>query len=304
MIQAIIDIGSNTIRLAIYQIAEGNMNLVMKKKNLVGLAAYIKEGKMQSAGIAKAAVILKEYKEFLEFFQIHAVTAFTTAALRNAKNSADAIRQITEASGVPIRVLSGDEEATYDFIGATHDLTSPDGLLIDIGGASTEIVVYKDHHLCQKVSLPIGSLALHTEKVESLLPVAEEIASMRMQVIRVLEKAEDFKDIRHTDICGIGGTFKGASALYNTVFGLKAHNKSMQPEKLKEMLEYFTSGKPLSEEDTVHLFRAVPDRLHTIFPGLVIASVLAEHFESSHIYYADAGVREGFLYDQLNSGKL
>ncbi len=304
MIQAIIDIGSNTIRLAIYQIADGKMDLVMKKKNLVGLAAYIKEGKMQEAGIAKASVILKEYKEFLEFFRIHEVTAFTTAALRNAKNSEAAIRQITEASGVPIRVISGDEEATYDFIGATHDLTSPDGLLIDIGGASTEIVVYKDHHLCQKISLPIGSLALHTEKVQSLLPVAEEIAAMRALTVRVLAKAEDFRDIRHTDICGIGGTFKGASALYNRMFDLPADHKSMQPEKLKEMLEHFTSGQELTEEDIVHLLRAVPDRLHTIFPGLVIASVLAEHFGSSHIYYADAGVREGFLYDQLHLSKI
>jgi len=87
------------------------------------------------------------------------VAAFTTAALRNAKNSREAVAAIEERTGIKIQVISGDEEATFDFIGATHNLQNDSGLLIDIGGGSTEIVTYRDRQIQYKTSLPIGSLS-------------------------------------------------------------------------------------------------------------------------------------------------
>lgn len=299
MIQAIIDIGSNTIRLAIYQIECGKIELIMKKKHAVGLAAYSKAGIMQAEGIAKACEILKEYKAFLDNFKITEVTAFTTAALRNAKNSVEAVQQITDETGIDIRVISGDEEATYDFIGATHDLKEASGILIDIGGASTEIVFYENHAIGKKISLPIGSLSLHTKYVEGFLPSREEIEDMRVEVEDLLAAATEFKEIRHANICGIGGTFKGAAALYQALFpGAPEHN-SLQADKLPAMIARFTRDAVTAPEDALLLMRTVPERMQTIIPGLVIADVLARHFGSRQIDYADAGVREGYLYEQI-----
>lgn len=299
MIQAIIDIGSNTIRLAIYKIEYGKIELIMKRKNMVGLAAYIKADIMQPKGIDKACEILNEYKEFLNAFKIKEITAFTTAALRNVKNSKEAVQQITEVTGIAIRVISGDEEAVYDFIGATHDLKDDSGLLIDIGGASTEIVVYENHEICSKISLPIGSLALHTKYAEGFLPSCLEIEDMRQEIEGLLSAAPEFKDIQHMHICGIGGTFKGASALYNEIFQLGKENKSLQTEKLEEIIARFNRDSGMIEKDVLILMKTVPDRIQTIIPGLVIADVLAKHFGSEQIDYADAGVREGYLYDQI-----
>ena len=160
MLYGMIDIGSNTVRMAIYRIEGTHVEMLMKKKHTVGLAAYLKDGVMQKQGIDKAVEILKEFRAFLLSFNITHVVAFTTAALRNAKNSAAAVGEIERRTGLPIRVISGDEEATYDFIGATHDLSEDAGLLIDIGGASTEIVSYSSDKIEQKISLPIGLLIL------------------------------------------------------------------------------------------------------------------------------------------------
>ena len=165
MLYGMIDIGSNTVRMAIYRIEGTHVEMLMKKKHTVGLAAYLKDGVMQKQGIDKAVEILKEFRAFLLAFGITHVVAFTTAALRNAKNSAAAVGEIERRTGLPIRVISGDEEATYDFIGATHDLSEDAGLLIDIGGASTEIVSYSSGKIEQKISLPIGSLAFRTKYV-------------------------------------------------------------------------------------------------------------------------------------------
>ena len=100
MIQAIIDIGSNTVRMAIYQIDSGRIEMLMKKKHMVGLAAYLKNGEMQQQGIDKLCEVLNEFKEFLSSFRITDITAFTTAALRqHHQGPIRVIHQAHDAAG-------------------------------------------------------------------------------------------------------------------------------------------------------------------------------------------------------------
>ena len=87
MLYAVIDIGSTTIRMAIYEILDNKLNLIHKRKYTVGLASYVKDNVMEQAGIDKACEILNSFKSFLTSFNIENVSAFTTAALRNAQNS-------------------------------------------------------------------------------------------------------------------------------------------------------------------------------------------------------------------------
>ena len=274
MLYGMIDIGSNTVRMAIYRIEGTHVEMLMKKKHTVGLAAYLKEGVMQKQGIDKAVEILKEFRAFLLAFGITHVVAFTTAALRNAKNSAAAVGEIERRTGLPIRVISGDEEATYDFIGATHDLSEDAGLLIDIGGASTEIVSYSSGKIEQKISLPIGSLAFRTKYVHGMLPTHAECEAMREEAEATIGSATAFSDVREASIAGIGGTFKGAAALFSGDHGI-------------------------NEDMTAMLMKTVPDRIHTVIPGLIIAEVLAERFHSKEITYSDSGVREGYIYSEV-----
>ena len=144
MLHGIIDIGSSTVRMAVYDIRGGDIEMLLKKKHVVGLAAYVKDGVMTQAGIDKAVEILKEFTGFLQCFHITRVAAFTTAALRNAKNSKEAVAEIERRTGLKIRVITGDEEAAFDFIGATHAFGHEDGLLVDIGGGSTELVAFAE----------------------------------------------------------------------------------------------------------------------------------------------------------------
>lgn len=299
MIQAIIDIGSNTVRMAIYDIEGRQVEMIMKKKNMVGLASYLKNGVMEQQGIDKVCEVLDEYRAFLQSFRITAVVAFTTAALRNASNSCEAVAEIVRRTQIPVRVITGDEEATFDFIGATHDVSDPEGLLIDIGGASTEIVYYKQHQILRKVSLLVGSLALKTKYVQDILPTGREIAAMQDEVGSMLKTVWELKGIRHASICGIGGTFKGACALYNLLFKKRRENLVMQAQRFSPMIDLYRRDREMSAKDTIRLMKAVPERLHTIIPGLVIADVLAKHFQSDKIIYSDSGVREGYIYDQL-----
>jgi len=299
MLHALIDIGSNTIRMAIYDIEGTSIDMLTKQKHNVGLAAYIVDGKMQQEGIDKAAEILTGFKTFLENLGINNITTFTTAALRNADNSEEAVAELKKRTGLDIMVISGDEEATFDFIGATHNLAEDTGLLIDIGGASTEIVYFKDNKIVQKASLPVGSLKLYTEYVEKLLPSPVECGLMKADVEKLLDESNEFENIKHARICGIGGTFKGAIAVYNALFRKGDSNFDMETARIREVVNLFNDYGKLNDADTILLLKTVPERVHTLLPGLIIAEVLAEHFDSQTITYSDSGVREGYIYDRI-----
>ncbi len=299
MLYGMIDIGSNTVRMAIYELDGERVEMVMKKKHLVGLAAYVKNGIMSQDGIDKAVEILQEFRDFLHSFNITEFTAFTTAALRNAKNGRSAVNEIIQRTGVDIRILSGDEEATFDFIGATHNLADDTGLLIDIGGGSTEIVYFRHREIRAQVSLPIGSLAFHSKYSSGILPYASECNEMRAEAEATIAAAVAFQAVSHAQICGIGGTFKGAIALYNSMYGLRSRNKQLEARRIPDMIRRFQRDNELTQQDSILLMRSVPDRLHTFIPGLIIADVLSKRFGSSTIIYSDSGVREGFIYDQI-----
>ena len=300
MLYAMIDIGSNTIRMAIYEIDGERVEMLMKRKNSVGLASYVKDGYMTRAGIDKVVDVLSGYRHFLDELGINRVTAFTTAALRNSVNGYDAVEEISYRTGTDIHLMSGEDEATYDFIGATHDLADDSGLLIDIGGASTEIVYFERREIKVKVSLPIGSLSFHTRYTGAhILPSASELEEMYAEAEATVSAVEEFRYVSHAQICGIGGTFKGAMALYNAMFGMPRRNMRMEVNRIHEILQRFHRNHELIIPEKVVLMRTVPERMHTFMPGLVIADVLAKRFGSNQIIYSDSGVREGYIYSKI-----
>ena len=304
MLYGVIDIGSSTVRMAVYDISPaGGAEMLLKKKHIVGLAGYVKDGRMTQAGIEKTVEILLEFRSFLDCFHIDHVRAFTTAALRNASNSRKAVAEIERRTGISIRVISGDEEATFDFIGATHGLAGERGLLVDIGGGSTELVAFAGGRIEQKVSLAMGATAFHARFSAEVLPSRAECAAMRAAAQEVLAGAVSFVRVKAPAICGIGGTFKSGLALYRAVYGGDAADDlTMEAARLSALIERFVRDRALPQEDVVRLMRAVPDRLPTILPGLVIASVIAEQFGTQRITYSDSGVREGFIYSEIIGG--
>ena len=110
---------------------------------------------------------------------------------------------------------------------------------------------------------------------------------------------EEFRYVSHAQICGIGGTFKGAMALYNSMYGMPHRNMRMEVRRIRDIIQRFQRNHELIVPDKVLLMRTVPERMHTFMPGLVIADVLAKRFGSYQIIYSDSGVREGYIYSKI-----
>ena len=298
MLHAIIDIGSNTIRMAVYQIDGSLFTLLLKRKHTVGLAGYLSHGRLVREGIEKAVKILRGFMEFIETFGIAHVHAFATAALRSATNSRAATEEITRRTGVTIRIISGEEEAAYDFIGATASIAHADGIMVDIGGGSTEIISYAAHKMQGRWSLPIGSLAMSKAHVAGLLPSGDECAAIRAAVTAILDSAPEVRALRAAHMVGLGGVLSSASRMHGLLYPDETP-RLLRVAHFPAMIEMFGSGASLSEERTAVLLRSAPDRLHTIVPGMVIAYTLAEIFAAEDILYSDSGVREGYIWKEI-----
>ena len=298
MLHAIIDIGSNTIRMAVYQIEGRLFTLLLKRKHTVGLAGYLSRGRLVREGVEKTVKILRGFMEFIETFGIAHVHAFATAALRSATNSRAATEEIMRRTGVSIRIISGEEEAAYDFIGVTASIAHADGIMVDIGGGSTEIISYAVHEMQGRWSLPIGSLAMTKAHVAGLLPMPEECERIRTAVADILAGAPDLRELRAQHMIGMGGVLSSASRMHALLYP-EAQTRLIDARHLPAMIGLFSTGQPLSEANTAVLLRSAPDRLHNIIPGMVIAHTLAATFAAEDIACSDSGVREGYIWKEI-----
>ncbi|WP_019241246.1 MULTISPECIES: Ppx/GppA phosphatase family protein [Bacillus] len=294
MIYGVIDIGSNTIRLNIYTCQENNLKSLLSKKTTAGLAGYVKNGIMSEKGISTACEILRDYKSILDNFGIENVYVFATASLRNIINSDEVVRNIQECTGFFIDVISGAEEATLDFIGASNFLNVDSGILVDIGGGSTELAVYENAVLKSATSIPIGSLSMFTKHVSKLIPKKEERLAMKEDILMELAKLGS-NNQTHKVICGVGGTVRATKKIYHDLHELDSSN-DLQVNYIKDMLALF---KKADKSTLRRILRVVPDRIHTIIPGMIILDTIAEYYGSEIIHISGYGVREGYLYSKV-----
>ena len=185
MKQAVIDIGSNSMRLTVYETTEtGSFTILFKDKVMAGLAGYVEDGNLSLDGIARAVLGLLSFRNTLEALSIAQVSVFATASLRNIRNTEQAVNTIQRATGFSIEVISGEEEARYGYAGAMEELDLADGVFVDIGGASTEVVRFAKGKLETADSCPVGSLKLYRDWVKKILPNREAIGNME-QAIRL-----------------------------------------------------------------------------------------------------------------------
>ncbi|OUQ56056.1 hypothetical protein B5E56_13595 [Flavonifractor sp. An112] len=295
----IVDVGSNTIRLSIYHWEGQKFKLLMNKKEMAGLAGYIKNGLLSDSGILVACRVLAGFKALLRNFDIADLYVFGTASLRNIVNTEEALETIEAVTGIKVEVLSGADEAAFSFLGATVGGGAPgSGMLADVGGGSTELVAYRDGAITSGCSLPMGSLSLFTKHVSGLFPTREERKAIRSDVKEELQKAKT-AGLQCSHLTGVGGTFRAAAKLCNDLSGADPDNRIIPAGEIHALYKGLKKG----DQDTLRqILRSVPDRVHTILPGLAILTAILDAYEVSTVSVSACGVREGYLLRRVMEG--
>ncbi len=299
---AIVDVGSNTVRMNVYDVNDGKLKVLFSKKETVGLASYVRGQYMSGAGVERVIQVLTEFRGVLDNLNIPEMHVFATAALRNVKNSQEAVEEINRRTGIQVQVISGREEAELDFMGAAIESNIKKGLLVDIGGGSTELVAYKDGSILSAVSIPKGSLNSYNKYVKGILPTKEERKAIKKDFVAKLDGLRAFEGSnKYKLICGVGGTVRAALKLDKLFFGESlaedilpvAHiGYIIKAMEQKDNREKFLKNMSL-------LLDVVPDRIRTIMPGMIILYAVAKRFKCDAIMVTKTGVREGFMYNYV-----
>ncbi|MDR2719551.1 MAG: phosphatase [Nitrososphaerota archaeon] len=309
MKHAIIDLGSNSVRLAIYGYENGKFDKIFNQKEIAGLAEYVSNDTLSTSGISKACVILNDFKEIaLNFTSLSDIHLVATASLRNVTNRDETVKLIIEETGLVPDVLEGETEATLGFVGASQYVNCDNGVMIDIGGASTELVLFRNYRVVNLISLPIGCLNLFVKYVNGIIPTKSEMKQIKATISNQFSKINWETDTNYPLMIGVGGTLRATLKLSRNIFDLPQEQNSIETRHIKKITKLLTDNK----NGIYHTaYKTIPERLMTILPGLSILRHAIKKFECKTITVSEYGIREGYLMDMVlkkhdeptNSGK-
>lgn len=301
---AVIDLGSNSIRLVVFEVANDkkrsytckDFKSLINDKVMAGLAAYVEDGVFTKAGVKRAVGVLKGHIKRSRYFQCKRVDVFATAVLRNASNSAEAVAAIEEGTGLPIALLSARAEAHLGFVGATCDRSIERGTLIDIGGGSTELTRIEGGKERDNVSIGQGSLSSYAQFVRDILPTAEEAAAIRSAFSQRLDDLPDIEAYRAERFYGIGGSVRAAAKMYAQTHGEGTRPKTLSPDQVGAILELRKTDAPAYAHSAL---KASAERIHTLTPGCIILDTLLQKLQASQLEICKYGIREGYLIERM-----
>ena len=301
----VIDIGSNTIRFMIYHLQQGTLCPMLNQKATAGLASYIEKKKIRPEGIQEAVRILREFKQAADMIHLEKLWAFGTAPFRSISNAQEVVQAIQDECGIQVQILSGREEALLDYYGALYTSAMKDGLLLDVGGGSSELVFCQNKKPVFAASVPLGSLNSYTSHVKNIFPSPEELRAVKNDFQKQLEALSFPSNLSQPPIiCSIGGTARTILKIYNAW-----HHGA--PLNLQYSCTFFDECFDMLQNNPSHLkksiLRMAPERIHTLLPGMAIFDTAARFFHCPAVTTSRCGVREGFLYyilNEKNSGAI
>lgn len=289
----IIDIGSNTVRLNVYSYESNDINMIFGKKHVVGLVSYIQDSRLTDKGITKLVNVLHSIKEIISHVTVDKTIAFATASLRKINNTEQVLKKIEEETGFRIKIYDQELEARLGFEGIMWTMPYKDGITVDIGGGSTEIIRFKNRGISQIVNYSEGSLSLFNRYVKGIIPTEKEIKNIQNDIKEELYKKE--LNFESGIIIGIGGTIRAIGDLSKEAFSLD-DNRHFTNKNLTSLYKSIIKG----DEDLVKLMlKIAPDRIHTITPGMVIFKFLCKRFGAEEIVVSSSGLREGVLLENV-----
>ncbi len=292
---AVIDLGSNSVRMVVGTINEkGECQVVEKLRESVRLSeGMCRDNFLKEHAMVRVIEALKKFSSIVKKFKCMSVAAVATAAVRNAANKDLFLSRVEEEAGLKLEVISGCDEAYYSYLAVKETVGITDGVIFDTGGGSTEITLVKDGLVAECASLPLGAVVL-TERTKN---------STQMQLYRYVSSY--IGSLSWLDNCeglplyGIGGSARTLAMLHKKEListeatkGIKIHYHSVAkiyqnvfntaPEKRRDI-----PGMDISRADI-------------ILAGLTPLKVIMDMTGSKSLTICSAGVKEGVLFRMKN----
>jgi len=289
----VVDIGSNSIRLLVYEAAVRSPTPLFNEKVLCGLGRKLATtGRLSEKAMERALAALRRFQAISKQIGARRFFAVATEAVRRAENGRDFIVKAEAACGCQIRVLAGREEAQLAAAGVAAGFVAPDGVAGDLGGGSLELIDLKGAAVRAETSVPLGSLNLMDVSGKDFVKAAAYIDSY-LQGVDWLELG------RGRPFYAIGGTWRSVARLHmlETDYPLSVvHHYTMSPKQV-DLLSDAVTARP----QTLKGFAKLSGARQEMLPhGLFVLKRLVRMIRPSAVIFSAFGVREGLLYQLLS----
>ncbi len=289
MLCAAIDIGSNTTRVLVAEPVDGQLKKVMEQRAYTRInKALGEDGEILPEKVEEVCEVVATQVRLAQELGAESIRSVATAAVREASNGEQVARRIAAASGVPVDILSDEEEGRLSFIGATKTLGHPvEGKVgvVDVGGGSTEVILGTVPGGVEKVrSWRVGSGVLADELIASDPPSAAEIRKVRDRIDDIFAGVE----IEHPgQAVAVGGSATSLRRLVGAV---------LEYETLERGIRVLC-GDPAAE--VARRFELDPVRVRILTTGVLLLEKVSELL-GQPLQIGKGGLREGVILDQLN----
>jgi exopolyphosphatase / guanosine-5'-triphosphate,3'-diphosphate pyrophosphatase len=290
---AVIDIGSNSVRLVIYEGLTRAPTPIFNEKVLAGLGRQVQStGLLAPDAIDIALAALRRFRALCDTLQVKRIWAIATAACRDARNGRTFIAEATRICRTPIQVLSGKREAYLTALGVISGIHRPDGIVGDLGGGSLELIDVHGSRVHAGLTRPLGGLALQDIAGKSIKK-AEKIVEDAFEGLDMLEEGEG------RTFYAVGGTWRALARLHMWQTGYPFHVMHNYSISAREALEFSrlvhrVDTETLSKIEVINAAR----RPLLAYAALVMEN-LVRAIKPRQVVFSVLGVREGLLYSLL-----
>ncbi len=294
MLYPVIDIGSNTVKIAVLDSETiFKQGPVFFKAVPLNIKSKIINMTLPADAIEELAELIKNFHEIAKRLTRIPPIAFATASLRGLFNIHEVLKRVEEVSGIRVEVISGETEAYYSFLGARGAVSAKSGISVDLGGGSTELLAFVGNKVVGSVSLPFGCLTLYQAYFDTQhhkTALCEEFIQKHL--------AEKAPQLPGNTILLSGGSAKALLHYKNFLENKK--NCTLTQEHFSKISEHFYHGN-LGERKKIE--EILKDRFRLIPPAAAVFTQIMKYYDKDRVLVCRSGVREGCLYHYLEKNK-
>jgi exopolyphosphatase/guanosine-5'-triphosphate,3'-diphosphate pyrophosphatase len=290
---AVVDIGSNSVRLVVYEGVTRSPTPLFNEKTLAGLGREVQtKGLLAPDAVENALAALRRFRALCDTMGVERLWVLATAACRDAKNGKDFIAKAESVCRTRIDVISGKREAELTALGVVSGFHRPDGIVGDLGGGSLELVDVHGTRIKTGTTLPLGGLALQ-DRSGKFVKKAETIVKSALAGVTLLKAGKG------RAFYAVGGTWRALAHLHMAQTGYPLRVMHGYVIRSREALEFSRLVRRVNPE-TLSQIEVVASARRPLLP---YAALVLEHIvrkvEPREVVFSALGVREGLLYSLL-----
>lgn len=297
----IIDIGSNSIRMVLFSLSRKGYPILLDEfKGSVRLGD-LQDDYLKDSKIKQAIECLTHFKNICNFSKVDKIIAVATAAVRNSKNGKEFQDLILKNIDIKVKIISGEREAYFAYLGVCKSMNYDEGLIVDIGGGSTELIHFKNNSILNSISLDFGSINLKNSfEIESVISNTELI-KLKNYINLKLNIANWLKNLSNIPIIAVGGSARSISKIDRNIKNYPlniTHDYSMHLSDL-EFIVSILKSKTIEEKKSIKGLSK--DRADIFFGPCFTFLTIMNYINSKKLIISGNGIRDGILYDEIQN---